>query len=298
MQLVIEFGLPLLIMFAMAIVGLELTLADLARVMHYPGEVAISLVGQILVLPLVGAGVLLLLRPEPAVAGGLILIAAAPQAIVSSYFCLLARANIALAVTLTATSSLLAVLSTPLAAGLTFELLLEQQAGFALPVAEVMQQVVTGLLLPITAGMFLRHYAPAFVGRNRVRFQRASLVALAVLLALITADQAQTIQRNLVPLLLAAGAFTFGALAIGAGVAAVATREKADKLTLLAAFPARSLSVATLVAVNVLGRHEFLSIVVVFFMMQVLIIVPAMLLVRSRIPAPAAAPELEPPGGP
>jgi hypothetical protein len=140
----------------------------------------------------------------------------------------------------------------------------------------------------------LRHYAPAFVERNRTRFQGASLVALAVLLALITLDQAVTIQRNLVPLLIAAGAFTLGALAIGAGVAALATRERADQLALLAAFPARSLSIATLVAVNVLGRHEFLSIVVVFFAMQVLIIVPAMLLLRSRGPAPAS--KLEPPG--
>jgi BASS family bile acid:Na+ symporter len=290
MHLVLEVGLPVLIMFAMAIVGLELTLPDLSRVMHYPGEVAISLLGQILVLPLVGAAVLVLLQPGPEVAGGLILIASSPQAIVSSYFCLLARANIALAVTLTATSSILAVLSTPLAAGLIFELLLEEQAGFTLPVAGVMQQVVTGLLLPIAGGMLLRHHAPAFVERNRTRFQGASLVALAVLLALITLDQAVTIQRNLVPLLIAAGAFTLGALAIGAGVAALATRE----LALLAAFPARSLSIATLVAVNVLGRHEFLSIVVVFFAMQVLIIVPAMLLLRSRGPAPAS--KLEPPG--
>jgi BASS family bile acid:Na+ symporter len=294
MHLVLEVGLPVLIMFAMAIVGLELTLPDLSRVMHYPGEVAISLLGQILVLPLVGAAVLVLLQPGPEVAGGLILIASSPQAIVSSYFCLLARANIALAVTLTATSSILAVLSTPLAAGLIFELLLEEQAGFTLPVAGVMQQVVTGLLLPIAGGMLLRHYAPAFVERNRTRFQGASLVALAVLLALITLDQAVTIQRNLVPLLIAAGAFTLGALAIGAGVAALATRERADQLALLAAFPARSLSIATLVAVNVLGRHEFLSIVVVFFAMQVLIIVPAMLLLRSRGPAPAS--KLEPPG--
>ena len=152
------------------------------------------------------------------------------------------------------------------------------------------------LVLPIAAGMLLRHHAPAFVERNRTRFQRASLVALAVLLALITLDQAVTIQRNLVPLLIAAGAFTLGALAIGAGVAALATCERADQLALLAAFPARSLSIATLVAVNVLGRHEFLSIVVVFFAMQVLIIVPAMLLLRSRGPAPAPASKLEPPG--
>jgi BASS family bile acid:Na+ symporter len=272
----------------MAIVGLELTLADLKRVLHYPAEVGIGLLAQIAILPLVAVAVLLMLRPDPAVAGGLILIAAAPQAIVSSYFCLLARANIALAVTLTATSSLIAVLSTPLIAGLVFDLLLGQQAGFALPVGRVMQQVVTGLLLPIGAGMLVRHLAPAFVQRYRKHFQRASLAALAVLLTLISVDQAATIERNLLPLLFTAVVFTVGALGIGAAVAALVARDVADKLTLLAAFPARSLSIATLVAVNVLGRLEFLSFAVVFFVVQALLIVPAMLLVRIRNPVPAA----------
>ncbi len=114
MGVVIEVGLPVLIILAMTIVGLELTPADLNRVLHYPVEVAASLVGQVLLLPLIAAALVVLLRPEPAVTGGLILAAAAPQAMSSNYFCLLGRANLALSVTLTAASSVLALASTPL----------------------------------------------------------------------------------------------------------------------------------------------------------------------------------------
>jgi BASS family bile acid:Na+ symporter len=80
MGVVIEAGLPVLIIVMMTIVGLELTAADLNRVLHYPVQVGATLVGQVLLLPLIAAALIVVLRPEPAVAGGLILAAAAPQA--------------------------------------------------------------------------------------------------------------------------------------------------------------------------------------------------------------------------
>ena len=116
MSLVVNVGVPLLIILAMVVVGLELTPADLSRVLRYPAHVAVALLCQVLILPLLAAALILLLRPAPAIAGGLILAAAAPQAMSSNYFCLLARTDVALSVTLTAASSVLAVASTPLIA--------------------------------------------------------------------------------------------------------------------------------------------------------------------------------------
>ena len=211
--------MPLLIILAMVVVGLELTPADLSRVLHYPAQVAVALLCQVLILPLLAAALILLLRPAPAIAGGLILAAAAPQAMTSNYFCLLARADVALSVTLTAASSVLAVVSTPLIAGLAFDWLAEQQAGFVLPVGKVMQQVVTGLLFPVGVGMLVRRYAPGFTERNRVRFQRLSMAAVAAMLAIILTDQAATIERNLASIVVASVLFTAGAAALGLGVA-------------------------------------------------------------------------------
>ena len=286
MSPIIEVGLPPLVILMMTVVGLELTLADLSRVLHYPVQVVASLLGQVVVLPLIAAALIVLLRPEPAVAGGLMLAAAAPQATSSNYYCLLARANIALSVTLTAASSVLALASTPLIAGLAFGLLLDQQAGFVLPVDEVMRQVMTGLLLPVGAGMLVRRYAPAFVERNHVRLQRLSLAAVVVMLAIILADQAATIQRNLVSIVVAAVLFTAGAAALGLGIARAFSWSRADTVTILAAFPSRSLSIATLIAINVLGRVDFLAFAATFFLVQAVLLVPAMLLAR---PASAGA---------
>jgi len=282
MSTAVGIGLPLLIMLAMTIVGLELTVADMRRVLHYPLHVAAALLGQLLVLPLLAAALILMMHPQPAVAGGLVLVAAAPQAISSNFFCLLARADIALSVTLTAVSSALAVFSTPLIAGLMFGLLLEQEAGFVLPVLAVMRQVATGLLLPVGAGMLVRHYAPGFVARHRMRFQYLSLAALGAMLAILLVNQARTIQDNLATIVLAAVVFTAGAAALGFGLAKAFTWSREDMVTLIAAFPSRSLSIATLIAVNVLGRLEFLSFAIVFFLVQAVLLVPVMILARSR----------------
>ena len=282
MTFVVEVGLPLIIMLAMTIVGLELGPEDLRRVLRYPVHVAVALLGQVFLLPALAAVIIILSRPEPIVAGSLILVATAPQAIVSNFFCLLARADVALAVTLTAVSSLLALVATPLIASLLFEWFLEQQEGFVLPIGKVMEQVVTGLLLPLAAGMLVRSYAPAFVKRNRLRFQRTSLIVLAAFLTIVLAIEGRTILHSLSSTLVAAACFTAGAATLGFGIAAVLSWPRIEMVTMVAAFPARSLSIATLVAINVLGRLEFLSFAVVFFLVQVALVVPVMFLARRE----------------
>lgn len=289
MHLLIGIGLPLLVILAMTVVGLELTLADLARVLHYPLHVAAAAAGQVLGLPLIAVSLVLLFDPAPEIAGGLLLAAAAPQATISNYFCLLARADIALSVTLTAVSSAIALISTPLVAAACFALLLDHGAGMALPAGRAMQQVVLGLLAPVAFGMLVRHYAPGFVERNRRVLRSASLLALLALLTLVVIDQAASIARHLGSIVTLAVLFTVAAAAFGYALARALSWSHADTVTLVAAFPARSLSLATLIAVNVLGRVEFLSFAVVFFVVQGVVLVPAMLALRRGEPARAVS---------
>jgi len=280
MDTVVHVGLPLLIILMMAIVGLELTVADLRRVLHYPLHVGVALLGQIILLPLVAGALILILGPDPLIAGGLILAAAAPQAISSNYFCLLAKADIALSVTLTAVSSALAVASTPLIASLGFRFLLEQEAGFVLPARNVAEQVVIGLLLPVAIGMLVRHYAPDFVKRNRTRFQWLSVFSVVAMLALLITDQAANIWRYLLPTVSIAVLFMIAAAGLGFSMAKSFAWNREDIVTMVAAFPSRSLSIATLVAVNVLEQPDFLSFAVVFFVVQSVLLIPMMMLAR------------------
>jgi BASS family bile acid:Na+ symporter len=281
----VAIALPLLVMFAMFIVGLDLTPADLANVLRYPAQVATALAGQFLLLPLIAGAVIVAFRPEPSITGGLILTVAAPQAMSANLYCVLGRSNVALSVALTVASSVIALVSTPLVAALAFDLLLDQRAGFAVPIGSVMMQILTGFLLPVAAGMLVRRHAPVFIEHNRARLQVLTLAIILATLAAIFLDQAAMVRRNLGSIVGVAVVFTLGAAAIGWGIARAFSWNRADSVTLLVAYPLRSLSVAALVAVNVLGRLDFLAFAASFYLLQALLLVPAMLIARRAAPA-------------
>jgi BASS family bile acid:Na+ symporter len=280
--------LPLLVMLAMTIVGLELTPADLLRAAHAPARMALALATQVTLLPLLAAAIVLTLDLDPTVAGGLILAAAAAQAPVSNYFCVLARADVPMSVTLTALSSVTATFTMPWVAQAGFALIAGEQHALQVPQLAMMRHIATGLLLPLGAGMLLRHAAPGFVTRNRARLQWVSLALLVALLGPIAVDQASTIAAHLGSLVLSSALFTLAAAALGVAVARTAGWSADQAITMAAALPARSLSMATLVAVGVLGRTQFLSFAFVFFVVQAAMLVPAMLLARARVDAGAA----------
>lgn len=285
MSATVAIALPLLVMFAMFIVGLDLTPADLANVLRYPAQVATALAGQFLLLPLIAGAVIVAFRPEPSITGGLILTVAAPQAMSANLYCVLGRSNVALSVALTVASSVIALVSTPLVAALAFDLLLDQRAGFAVPIGSVMMQILTGFLLPVAAGMLVRRHAPVFIEHNRARLQVLTLAIILATLAAIFLDQAAMVRRNLGSIVGVAVVFTLGAAAIGWGIARAFSWNRADSVTLLVAYPLRSLSVAALIAVNVLGRLDFLAFAASFYLLQALLLVPAMLIARRAAPA-------------
>ncbi len=99
-----------IIMFGM---GTQLTLGDFLRVFTVPKAVLIGLVLQFSVMPLVGKGLAMLATSDPEVAAGMVLIGSCPGGVASNVMTFLAKGNVALSVTMTSCSTLLAPLMTP-----------------------------------------------------------------------------------------------------------------------------------------------------------------------------------------
>lgn len=100
-----------LIMFGVA---LDLRLDDFVRVFRSPKPVAAGLFVQYVVLPALTFVLILVLRPLPSVALGMLLVAACPGGNVSNFLTHLAKGNTALSISLTAVSTLAAIIMTPL----------------------------------------------------------------------------------------------------------------------------------------------------------------------------------------
>jgi bile acid:Na+ symporter, BASS family len=172
--------LPLVqvIMFGM---GVTLTLADFTRVLAMPRAVVIGVVCQYAIMPLMAWSFANLFGLPPEVAAGLILIGSCPGGVASNVIAYIARANVALSVTMTAVSTLLSPLATPW--------IMQLLAGQYVPIdaSEMTVGIVRMILLPVVLGLLARHYVPRLVQRLTKILPAVAMFAICTIIAITIA---------------------------------------------------------------------------------------------------------------
>jgi len=175
----------MVLMFGM---GLQLVPADWIRLVRYPRSVLTGLLGQFVLLPAVAFLLVHFLSLPLAVSAGVVILAACPGGVVSNSISFLARADIALSVTLTALSSVLALVTVPIIVGLGLEII-QQSTPVAtradaihLPLGATVKQLFMVVLLPLAAGMVLRRFAEGFALASDRWFRVGSVLVLLILL--------------------------------------------------------------------------------------------------------------------
>ncbi|KPL14129.1 MAG: bile acid:sodium symporter [Bacteroides sp. SM23_62] len=178
---------PLLqiIMFGM---GSQLSIKNFADVIRMPRGVIVGIVCQFTIMPIVGVSVARAFGFPPEIAAGIILVGCSPSGLASNVMSFIARANLALAVTLTAVATLLAPLMTPL--------LMKLLAGQYVPIDfwSMMLSIVNIVILPIVAGLIFNA-----IGYGLTRWKSIVIQAFVYLLIII-AKNFLNFQINDVPL--------------------------------------------------------------------------------------------------
>jgi BASS family bile acid:Na+ symporter len=252
---------PLVLFLLMVLVGLELTPADFRRVASSPRAVIGGVLAQIALLPLLSLAIAKAFALTPVLAAGAILIAVAPSAGITTLLAALARANVALAVTLTALASVLCTVTLPTIAVFGMRALLGESVAIDVPVTALIGQLALSLLLPIGIGMTVRGRWPEFVARNLRRIQRALMIAIGALIALAvpffdTKDASALTFADARAGLVAAVAWAAAALGLGFSVARALALPADDRFALVLAFTTRNVAVAAIVAMSGLGRLD------------------------------------------
>ncbi len=154
-SLVTTVFLPLALGVIMLGLGLSLTLDDFKRVARYPRAVVIGLFCQTLILPFVCFGIAKLFKLPPELAVGLMLLAASPGGATANLFSHLAKGDVALNITLTATNSVLSLLTLPFIVSASLSHFLGE--GRAIPIQpDKLVQVFAVVLVPVGLGMLVR----------------------------------------------------------------------------------------------------------------------------------------------
>lgn len=133
-----------LIMFGM---GTSMSINDFAGVIKTPKGVAIGVFSQFIIMPLMGFTLASLTNFPAEIAAGIVLIGSSPSGLASNVMSYLAKANLALSITVTAITTLLAPFITPVLMKLLAGALVE------VDVLKMMWDIIKMIIIPIGAGL-------------------------------------------------------------------------------------------------------------------------------------------------
>ena len=171
---------PLLqiIMFGM---GTSMSFHDFVGVAKMPKGVFIGVFSHFLIMPAIGYFLAQASGFPPEIAAGIILIGCSPNGMASNVISFLAKANLALSITITAVSTLLAPIMTPL--------LMKLLAGafIQIEILDMMWDIMKMVIIPITFGLIFNHFFSGKVKWLDVAMPLVSMFGIAVIIVIITA---------------------------------------------------------------------------------------------------------------
>ncbi|HBE42082.1 MAG TPA: bile acid:sodium symporter [Bacteroidales bacterium] len=163
---------PLLqiIMFGM---GSQMSLTDFTGIIRMPKGVLIGVFSQFTIMPLVGFTIAKIFNFPSEIAAGIILIGCVPSGLASNVMSFLARANLALAVTISAITTLLSPFITPF--------LMKWLGGQFIEVNfwSMMKDILNMIILPIIAGFIFNLFS------KKINDRRSAYIQMAVYLIII-----------------------------------------------------------------------------------------------------------------
>lgn len=167
-----------LIMFGM---GTSMGAGDFVGVVKMPKGVIIGVLAQFIIMP--GLGFILARSSglPPEIAAGIVLIGCVPCGLASNVISYLAKANIALSITLTAVTTLLAPVVTPL--------LMKLLAGefVAINATKMMMDIVKMVIVPVGAGLAFNHFLRGKAQWLHRAMPLVSMSGIAFIIVIITA---------------------------------------------------------------------------------------------------------------
>ncbi|MFV0574693.1 MAG: bile acid:sodium symporter family protein [Vibrio sp.] len=171
---------PLLVIIMMAM-GLTLTARDFLNVIQHKVAVLVGIILQFTVMPLAALLISFILGFSPELTIGMVLVGSVAGGTSSNVMCYLAKGDVALSISMTAISTLLGVVLTPL--------LSEMLAGKTVdvPAAAMLLSLVKIVLLPVAIGILINQFAHSFTKKLENILPVISMVAIVMIIGIVIA---------------------------------------------------------------------------------------------------------------
>jgi bile acid:Na+ symporter, BASS family len=187
---------PLLvvIMFGM---GTTMTANDFLNVVKMPKAVIIGLVCQFTIMPFLGFTLANTFNFEPEIAAGIILIGCSPSGLASNVMSYIAKANVALSITITSIATLLAPVLTPF--------LMKTLGGQFIDVNffDMFLDIIKIVILPVALGFLINYFLKEQAGWLQKILPLISMIGIALIIVVITASGKEALSKQGFALILA-----------------------------------------------------------------------------------------------
>lgn len=281
-------GLPVALGIIMFGLGLSLTPGDFKRVAKQPKAVIIALVCQLLILPALCLGLVVLFQLPPVLAVGMMLLAASPGGTTANLYSHLFRGDVALNVSLTAVNSVIAVFTLPLITNLSIALFLPDQEELGVQFAKAVE-VFAIVLLPVIAGMLVRWWKPDFAIRMDKPVRIASMIILAVVIVGAIVSNWALLVENVGRLALITVVFCLLSLAVGFFVPRLFRVEPRQAIASSFEIGIHNATLAIVIAQTVIGSVEMSLPGAVYGVLMFFIALAWGFLLRRLVPVKADA---------
>lgn len=221
--------------FIMFGVALGIKVDHFKKVLQYPKSVLLGVISQFIALPALTFLLIVIIKPSPSVAMGMILVAACPGGNISNFISSLAKANVALSVSLTAFATLAAIIMTPLNFAI-WGSLYSETSNLVIPIKidawEMMKTVFILLGIPIVIGIWFSNNFPKATQVILKPIKIFSIIAFGGFIAAAFASNFKFFLSYIHLILLIVLVHNLLALTTGFSIASIFKLPKADRRTL------------------------------------------------------------------
>ena len=255
-SILVKVVLPLSLFIIMLGMGLALKPVDFKMVMLRPKAVALGLIAQMVMLPILAYGIVLAFGMTGAVAVGVMILALCPGGTTSNLYTYLAKGDIALSVTLTSLVSLIAPFTVPLMIVMFMGLLMGQEEYIQLPVMKTILQLVVITIIPISIGMLIHNKKPEWSKKADKPVKLFSILFLFFIVILIIIENANNMSEYFAKAGVAAIVLNIVCMVLGYALAKIAQLNEAQSKAIGIEVGFQNGTLAIVIALTLLENTE------------------------------------------
>ncbi len=244
--------------------GLSLTPYDIKQTFAMPKAISVGLVGQLILLPALAFTLAFLFAPTPAIAVGVIILAACPGGVTSNAYSFATRADVALSVSLTAVSSFITIFSIPLLTYLALNTFLAEESKPDLPILEMMYTLAKLTVIPVAIGMTIRQIWNDKSKRLIEYLRTGTFIFLIVLVLAGTIVAFDVLKQYFLLTATVAVSLNVLSMCMGFGLGRIFGLNVPQRVSITYEVGVQNISLASLVSLSLLGNAEFFVVTLVY----------------------------------